>query len=57
MSRIAHITDFHLRQHLPGTSTSTKILSRHMPAILAHYLERRLPVLRRGCNAVPWSDE
>ncbi|MCX7004082.1 MAG: HAD-IIIA family hydrolase [bacterium] len=40
MIRIAHITDFHLRHHLPGTSTATKILSRHMPDILARVVER-----------------
>ncbi len=40
MIRIAHITDFHLRHHLPGTSTATKIISRHMPDILARVVAR-----------------
>lgn len=32
--RIAHISDFHLRHHLPGTSLVAKRQSRQMPALL-----------------------
>ena len=33
--KIAHISDFHLRHHLPGTSSISRRLSRKMPDLVA----------------------
>lgn len=38
--KIAHISDFHLRCHLPGTSASPARLSREMPKLLAEVVGR-----------------
>ena len=38
--KIAHISDFHLRHHLPGTSTISSRLSRHMPVLISEAVER-----------------
>lgn len=38
--RIAHISDFHLRHHLPGTSGITRRLSRRMPDLIAQAVDR-----------------
>jgi D,D-heptose 1,7-bisphosphate phosphatase len=38
--KIAHISDFHLRHHLPGTSTISRRLSRHMPGLISQAVER-----------------
>lgn len=37
--RVAHISDLHLRHHLPGTATITTRLSRQMPELFARALE------------------
>jgi Icc protein len=37
--RIAHISDLHLRHHLPGTATISSRLSRDMPALFARALQ------------------
>ena len=37
--KIAHLTDFHLRHHLPGTSTASFRLSRQMPRLLAEAVD------------------
>ena len=38
--KIAHISDFHLRHHLPGTSTISRRLSRHMPDLISQAVDR-----------------
>ena len=38
--KIAHVSDFHLRHHLPGTSTISRRLSRHMPDLISQAVER-----------------
>jgi len=38
--RIGHISDFHLRQHLPGSSAVPTRLSRQMPALIARAVEQ-----------------
>ena len=38
--KIAHISDFHLRHHLPGTSTLPRRLSRRMPDLIAEAVAR-----------------
>ena len=38
--RIAHISDFHLRHHLPGTSTLPRRFSRRMPDLIAEAVAR-----------------
>ena len=38
--RIAHITDLHLRKHVPGTSLGTGRLSRRTPELLEEAVER-----------------
>lgn len=38
--KIAHISDFHLRHHLPGTSTIPRRLSRHMPDLISQAVGR-----------------
>lgn len=38
--KIAHITDLHLRRHLPGTATISKRLSRRMPDLFALAVSR-----------------
>ena len=38
--KIAHISDFHLRHHLPGTSTISRRLSRHMPELITQAVGR-----------------
>ncbi|MDE2888853.1 MAG: HAD-IIIA family hydrolase [Gemmatimonadota bacterium] len=38
--KIAHISDFHLRHHLPGTSTIPRRLSRHMPDLISQAVDR-----------------
>ena len=37
--KIAHISDFHLRHHLPGTSTISRRLSRRMPDLISQAVE------------------
>jgi len=46
--RIAHLTDFHMRNHLPGTSILSRRLSRRVPDLLASAVDdisRRKPDL------------
>lgn len=43
MLRIAHLSDFHLRHHLPGTSAVPRRLSRRMPGLI----EEAVQCLRR----------
>lgn len=38
--KIAHVSDFHLRHHLPGTSTISRRLSRHMPDLISRAVDR-----------------
>ena len=38
--KIAHVSDFHLRHHLPGTSTISRRLSRHMPDLISQAVDR-----------------
>lgn len=38
--KIVHISDFHLRHHLPGTSTISRRLSRHMPDLISRAVDR-----------------
>ncbi|MDE3000790.1 MAG: HAD-IIIA family hydrolase [Gemmatimonadota bacterium] len=38
--KIAHISDFHLRHHLPGTSIISRRLSRHMPDLISKAVDR-----------------
>lgn len=38
--KIAHISDFHLRHHLPGTSTISRRLSRHIPDLISQAVDR-----------------
>jgi predicted MPP superfamily phosphohydrolase len=40
MLRIAHLTDTHLRHHLPGSSAATEQLSRAMPQLLERAMVR-----------------
>ena len=37
---IAHLSDFHLRHHLPGTSGASRRLSRYMPDLLTEAVEK-----------------
>lgn len=38
--KIAHISDFHLRHHLPGTATISRRLSRQMPDLLTEAISQ-----------------
>ena len=38
--RIAHISDFHLRHHLPGTSSISRRLCRRMPDLIAQAVDQ-----------------